>query len=170
MPAAKTIAVYSTCESAIDLKELAQFLVGEHGSPSYSEDRVVEHLHFCFTNDAQPRPVYLVNRNFARITTRESRELAKYSGISSIEYMRTCFLIARTQLGALSKNALLEPEDLQCPRRHCLFHWHHELHESAFSFESRQVCPGCREFYAALGAETELLDLLDCLGPVPIGD
>ena len=107
---------------------------------------------------SQTRPVTLVSRSQARITTVDSDGIALYARMSKKEYLRLCCVVAITQLSAIALSANLEPEDLSCfCQSPCLFSWQDSLRDYAFIFEQRGFCCGCQDFYHALGADHELL-------------
>ncbi len=113
----------------------------------------------------QSRPFVLTSRSRANISIMDSSGIAFFAGISRVDYLRLCCVLAATQLRAVALNPILEPEDLPCWRKsNCLFSWQNSICEYAHVFEKRHFCPGCIDFYHALGADSELLNLQGLLG------
>ena len=108
----------------------------------------------------QSRPFVLTSRSRANISILDSNGIALFAGISRVNYLRLCCVLAATQLRTMALNPIMEPEDLPCSRKSdCLFCWQDSIYEYAHVFEQRNFCPGCSDFYHALGADSELLNL-----------
>ena len=113
----------------------------------------------------QSRPFVLTSRSRANISIVDSIGIALFSGISRVDYLRLCCVLAATQLRTMALNPIIEPEDLPCwQKSNCLFSWQESMCEYAHVFEKRNFCPGCNDFYHALGADSEVLNLRGLLG------
>ena len=112
------------------------------------------------TKEIQDRPVYLLSRRRARVSTHQVEGIAGYAELRVPDYFKLCNLVALVQLKALVENPLLQPEDLECQSDPvCLFTWRDSYSEYAHVFESRTVCSGCLQFYQAVSVEREILQL-----------
>lgn len=115
-------------------------------------------------NFDQSRPVFVRSRLETTITTRDSKGLAHYAGVTTEDYFRISLAVAYLQIAVLSCNPLLLPEDLACgPHGRCLLSWQDSLPAYAPIYEQRVFCAGCQDFYHALGCDSELLALRSLL-------
>jgi hypothetical protein len=113
------------------------------------------------TNAVLPRPFVLTSRRRAEITMRESEQLMRYARLREVDYLAFLSLLALAQLRTLSLNPVLEAEDiLYTCHPCCVFMATDTLSDYARALEGRHVCGGCKDFYVALGAESELLGVL----------
>ena len=95
----------------------------------------------------------------------QSEGICEYAGISQSAYLTLCGLLGISQWSALNSNPLLRPEDLlHPPEANCLFATQRGIEYFALLLEDPRVCPGCVDFYHCLGADSEVVVLLDALG------
>ncbi len=128
-------------------------------SPEDSTDQSAPRIRI--TEEALPAPFLVDLEHGIRVTERSSEAISRYLGVDEGTYLALCALLGLTQWRALKRNDDLQPEDfLHRTEYRCLFA-HHEPGTHALLFENPAVCPGCVDFYRALGADTELLALLE---------
>ena len=94
----------------------------------------------------------------------KARASARYAGISQSAYLILCGLLGISQWSVLNLNPLLRPEDLMHPQAsNCLFVRPDGIQNFALLLEEPRVCRGCVDFYHCLGADSEVIALLDIL-------
>ncbi len=167
---ASAVVLYADSLSLDDLRclsgerHLSPDTVQSQPSTNTVAENPAPRVHVHFTQRSQSRPVLLISRRRAFITTAQSHGIAHYAGVSPSKYLQTCYLVAMTQLRALADNSVQEPEYFECQEnRLCLFSWHPKIEDYAHVFERRIVCDGCRRFYLALGVERELMQLQEAI-------
>ena len=94
----------------------------------------------------------------------QSEGISRYAGISQNAYMVLCGLLGLSQWSVLNANPLLRPYDFgHPPDSNCLFVQPHGIENFALLLEDPQICRGCVDFYHCLGADLEVVALLDAL-------
>lgn len=94
----------------------------------------------------------------------QSEGICRYAGISQNAYLILCALLGISQWSVLNSNPLLRLEDLMHPQAsNCLFVRPDGIQNFALFLEKPRVCRGCVDFYHCLGADREVIALLDTL-------
>lgn len=97
-----------------------------------------------------------------RISTWQADTIAAYTGMDTHEYWVICAMLGLVQWRTLQLNSLLIPEDFIHERTiHCLYGAYEEKSLFSLLLEQGRVCRGCRDFYHCLGADRELLALIE---------
>ena len=96
------------------------------------------------------------------ISTWQAKPIARYAGIDTTEYWVICAMMGLVQWRTLALNSLLIPEDfIHEPTIECLYGAHDQKSEFGLLLERGGLCRGCRDFYHCLGADRELLALVE---------
>lgn len=96
----------------------------------------------------------------ATITTHLAPEIARYVGISEVDYLRTMALAGLLAARAVQLNPLLRVEDLRHANPvNCLLSDRFFLDEYFQLMEAPCLCRGCRVFYGELCPEDEVAAL-----------
>lgn len=123
-----------------------------HGTP----------LHLKITHQHMPAPYEVSIERGVTLSMWQSEGICGYAGISQSDYLTLCGLLGISQWSALNLNPLLRPEDLlHPPEANCLFATQRGIEYFALLLEDPCVCPGCVDFYHCLGADGEVVALLD---------
>ena len=94
----------------------------------------------------------------------QSEGISRYAGISQNAYLVLCGLLGISQWSVLNANPLFRPYDLiHPPDSNCLFVQPGGIENFALLLEDPQICAGCVDFYHCLGADGEVIALLDTL-------
>jgi hypothetical protein len=97
-----------------------------------------------------------------RVSTWQAENIAMYTKIDAHEYWVLCAMLGLVQWRTLQLNSLMIPEDfIHGPTIHCLYGAHEERSQFSLLLEQGRVCKGCRDFYHCLGADRELLALVE---------
>lgn len=101
----------------------------------------------------------------------QAEEICAYAGMRVLDYLVVCSLMGLMQNRALELNPTLRPEDfLHESQDACLYGTLEHKSMAALRFERPYLCPGCLQFYACIGLESEALTLMSVLGTlVPAG-
>ena len=116
------------------------------------------------TPQCMPAPYKVCPLRGVTLSTWQSEGISRYAGISQNAYMVLCGLLGISQWSVLNTNPLLRPYDFgHPPDSNCLFVQPHGIENFALLLEDPQICRGCVDFYHCLGADAEIVALLDAL-------
>ena len=122
-------------------------------------------LHLRITRSQMSAPYRVSAERGVTLSLWQSTGICRYAGISRSTYLTLCGLLGISQWSALDSNPLLRPEDLlHPPKANCLFATPGDIESFALLLEDPWICPGCVDFYHCLGADREVVALLDALG------
>ena len=96
-----------------------------------------------------------------RVSSRDSDRISRYARSEEGAYLLLCAMLALPQWRALSECGQMIPEDFIHPEgSDCLFS---RCADGGFPLllDEPTVCPECVQFYLALGAEQEVVELLN---------
>ena len=114
-----------------------------------------------------PAPFTVSQDEGVTVSMWQSKGICHYARIAESSYAALCSLLGLSQWHVLNANPLLKLEDLiHPPSQHCLFVKPDPFHDYALILEDPFVCRGCMDFYHCLGADTELLAVIDTLSSI----
>ena len=142
-----------------------QFGAGDLSVAKLVNQGCKDHPAILLTHEKFEAPFLALRDGPIRISTWQADEIAAYAGITTHEYWVICAMLGLVQWRTLQLNSLLIPEDFihECTI-HCLYGAYEERSQFSLLLEQGRVCRGCRDFYHCLGADRELLALIQTLG------
>lgn len=124
-------------------------------------------LNLNITRQIMPAPYTVCKRRGVTLSMWQSEGICRYAGISQNAYLILCGLLGMSQWSVLNLNPLLRLEDLMHPKESkCLFVRPDGIQGFALFLEEPRVCRGCVDFYHCLGADREVIALLDTLAAI----
>lgn len=122
-------------------------------------------VHLQITRNRMETPYKVSLERGVTVSLWQSEGICYYAGISKGAYLTILGLLGISQWTVLKSNPLLKPEDLNHPPgANCLYATQKGIENFALQLDNARVCPGCIDFYHCLGADRELVALLEAIG------
>lgn len=122
---------------------------------------------FLLTERRLPEPFRVYPDRGVVVSTWDSAKVCQYTGIAIDNYLLIASLLALSQWRVLSRNRLLQLDDLHHPNGvRCVFAGPHSVQEFALLLDPPVICRGCVGFYHCLGADPELIALRNVIAEV----
>lgn len=138
-----------------------------HGIIKSPDSSDKETLNLRITSSHLPAPYIVSREEGVAVSLWQSKGICQYARIQESSYTALCSLLGITQWRVLQSNPLLQPHDfLHPPSSQCLFATPDDFQDFALALENPRVCGGCRDFYHCLGADTELIAVIDTLSAI----
>ncbi len=136
-----------------------------HWAPGEKRTKSTENrVRLNITRQCMSTPYKVCPRRGITLSMWLSEGISRYAGISQNAYIVLCGLLGMSQWSVLNSNPLLRPYDfIHPPASDCLFVRPRGIEDFALLLEDPQICGGCVDFYHCLGADAEIIALLDAL-------